>query len=328
MDNKIRKAIEELNKLKKDSYVSTASYIEKLEGLPTGIESIDMATGIGGLPIGRISEFHGLPGVGKTSLSLQIISHAQALGKTCLFVDAEHAFDITHAEGLGVDVDNLIIARPVSGEDAFETIEQLISKGAIDVVVVDSIPSLNPTPELEAELGKPTMGGQARLITSALRRLVPIISRNNATVVLINQMRVNIMGGQYDPYTIPGGKALQFYSSLRLELKRVGFVKKGDNIQGIQIMFRTKKNKCSNRNDTGEFTYLYDSGFSAHINVVEEGEKQGIITRNGNTYHFGDVKLGVGKEKSLDAVNSDPSLLNQLREALSLPPLSSKESSQ
>lgn len=328
MDKKIQKAIEELNKSKKGGYIRAASYVEKLDSIPTGIEAIDIATGIGGLPVGRISEFYGLPGVGKTSLCLQIIKHAQSQGKSCLFVDAEHAFDISHAESIGVDVDNLIIARPESGEDAFETIEQLVTKEVIDLVVVDSVPSLNPVPELEAELNKPTMGGQARLITSALRRLVPILSRKNASLLLINQMRVNIMGGQYDPYTVPGGKALQFYASLRIELKRVGYVKRGETPIGLQVAFRTKKNKCSNRSDRGEFTYIYDEGFISKINLIEEGERRGVINRNGNTYHFGDRRLGVGKDASMEAVNSDLSLLNQLREALQLPPQSSAESSQ
>lgn len=324
MDKKIEKALESLNKARGNRVAFTGDGIEKLDALPTGIELLDLAIGIGGLPIGRITEIHGLPGVAKTSICLHIIANAQRAGKTCMFIDAEHALDIEHARSYGVDLENLIIVQPYSGEEAFEIIEKMVSEDLVDLVVVDSIPSLNPTPELESEFNKPTMGGQARMITGALRRLVPLLSRKKTVMLLINQMRVNIMGGQYNPYTIPGGMALSFYSSLRLQFYRKGDIKKGDSLVGLQIGFKTVKNKCSSKKESGQFNLFFDTGFESNINVIEAGEEAGIITRNGNSYFYGELKLGTGKAKAAEAINSDLSLLNQVRELLSLPPLSSE----
>jgi len=322
MDNKIKKAIEKLNKARGNEVAFTGSYIEKLEPLPTGIEILDEATGIGGLPVGRITEFHGLPGVSKTSLCLHIIAAAQKSSKTCMFIDAEHALDIEHAKSLGVDLDKLIIVQPYSGEEAFEVIEQMVKDELVDVVVVDSVPSLNPTPELEAEFNKPTMGGQARMITGALRRLVPLFSKKKATMILINQMRVNIMGGQYNPYTIPGGMALQFYCSLRIKLNKKGDIKQGDRLVGLQVGFSTAKNKCSSRRDSGVFNYIFNKGFDSMVDIIEAGINAGIITKNGSNYSYKELPLGYGKPKAMASIYADLNLLNQIRVSLQLPPMS------
>jgi len=323
-NNKVQKAIEKLNKARGNDVAFTGSYIEKLEPLPTGIEVLDEATGIGGLPVGRITEFHGLPGVSKTSLCLHIIANSQKAGKTCMFIDAEHALDIEHAKALGVDLDNLIIIQPYSGEEAFEIIEQMVKDDLVDVVVVDSIPSLNPTPELEAEFNKPTMGGQARMITGALRRLVPLFSKKKATMILINQMRVNIMGGQYQPYTIPGGMALQFYCSLRIKLNKKGDIKQGDKLVGLQVGFQTAKNKCSSRKDSGVFNYLFNKGFDSMVDIIEAGTNAGILVRDGNNYNYGDTPLGYGKAKAKATIYGSFELLNQIRADLQLPQMSSE----
>jgi recombination protein RecA len=321
---KIQKAIDKLNKARGNKVAFTGSYIEPLVPLSTGIEALDEATGIGGLPVGRITEFHGLPGSAKTSVCLHIIAQAQKAGKTCMFIDAEHALDIEHARSLGVDLENLIIIQPYSGEEAFEVIEQMVKEGLVQLVVVDSVPSLNPTPELEAEFNKPTMGGQARMITGALRRLVPLFSKKHATLLLINQMRVNIMGGQYQPYTIPGGMALQFYCSLRVKLHKKADIKSGDKLAGIQISYNVIKNKCSERRDYGYFNYIFDKGFESMINVLEAGVNAEIIDKDGANYSYKGRKLAYGKEKALAEINSDFELLNRIRVDLQLPPMSSE----
>lgn len=324
MNNKIQKAIEKLNKARGSKVAFTGSYIEKLVPLPTGIEALDEAIGIGGLPVGRITEFHGLPGSAKTSVCLHVIAQAQKAGKTCMFIDAEHALDIEHARALGVDLDSLIIIQPYSGEEAFEVIEQMVKEEVVQLVVVDSVPSLNPTPELEAEFNKPTMGGQARMITGALRRLVPLFAKKQATLLLINQMRVNIMGGQYQPYTIPGGMALQFYCSLRVKLHKKADIKAGDKLVGIQISYQVIKNKCSERRDYGHFNYIFDKGFDSMINVIDAGVNAGVIKKEGANYFYKGEKLGYGKEKVATMINADFNLLNQVRADLQLPPMSSE----
>jgi recombination protein RecA len=308
IEKNIKDIINRINKASNKEVAFGGNDSLKVEGSSTGIEVLDYAMGCNGYPKGRITEIYGLPGAAKTSLTLWGIATAQKEGKVCMFIDAEFALDIEHAKKLGVDTDNLIIIRPDSGEEAFEVIEKMLIEGDVDFIVVDSIPSLIPVPELEAEINKPTMGGQARLIASALRRIVPLVAKQNAVLILINQMRVNIMGGQYDPYTTPGGMSLKFYTSIRIQISMLEKLKVSGEIVGQRIKFKMRKNKVGMNNDEGVIDLDYKTGFKSKLDLVDVGIKIGVITRSGNTYSIKDIKLGVGKEKALEALESNPEL--------------------
>lgn len=316
MNKKIESIINKINKLTDREVAFTGKNIDTIDGQTTGIETLDYAIGCGGYPKGRITEIYGLPGASKTSLALFNIATAQKQGVVCMFIDAEFALDINHAKSLGVDTDELIIVRPDSGEEALELVEKTLIEGGVGFIVIDSIPSLVPTPEIEADLNKPTMGGQARLIASGLRRLVPLVSRENAVLLLINQMRVNIMGGQYDPYITPGGMSLKFYTSVRIEIKMQEKLKKDGDAIGQRIRFRMKKNKVGMNNDEGYFDFVYNNGFTSVLDVLEIATKKGITNRAGNTYYFGDTKLGTGKDKALSFIQENPQLLSQIQELI------------
>lgn len=318
MDKKIESIINKINKTANKEVAFKGDTTLKVEGQTTGVEVLDYAIGCGGYPKGRITEIFGLAGSSKTSLCLWGIAQAQREGKVCMFIDAEYALDLQHAKSLGVDVDNLIIIKPDSGEQVFEVIESMLVEGDVDFIVVDSIPSLVPTPEIEADINKPTMGGQARLIASGLRRLVPLVAKKDTVLILINQLRVNIMGGQYDPYITPGGMSLKFYTSVRIQISMMEKLKKGGDIIGQRVRFKMKKNKVGMNNDEGFVDFLYDQGFKSELDIIDVGTKKGVITRSGNTYTFGDIKLGVGKEKALEFVKSNESLLQQLRQECQL----------
>ena len=314
MNSNIKNIINKINKATNKEVAFGGDSTLKIEGQSTGVELLDYAIGCGGYPKGRITEIYGLAGSAKTSLALWNIAEAQKQGKTCMFIDAEFALDIQHAITLGVDVSNLIIIKPDSGEQVFEVIESMLIDGDVDFIVVDSIPSLVPTPEIEAEINKPTMGGQAKLIASGLRRLVPLVAKNKAVLILINQMRVNIMGGQYDPYITPGGMSLKFYASVRIQVSSPEKMKKDGEIVGQRIKFKMKKNKVGMNNYEGTFDFIYNKGFESRLDLVEIGTKIGIITRSGNTYMLGEKKLGVGKEKALEYLNSDSELQTLVRQ--------------
>ena len=313
MDSKVKKAFDAINKHAKKDIAVVGSNKITVEGQSTGIELLDYAIGCGGYPKGRITEIFGLASSTKTSLCLFGIAQAQRDGKVCMFVDAEFALDFKHAIAMGVDVDNLIVLKPDSGEEVFDTIEQMLRDKLVDYIVVDSIPSLIPIPELEAEVNKPTMGGQARLVASGLRRLVPLVAKNDTVLIFINQLRKNIMGGTFDPYTKPGGMSLSFYISVSIRLANMGKLKKGDEILGQQIKFQMKKNKVGMNNHEGELKFLFADGFHSELNMVEVATKKGVLEREGNTYSFGEVKLGTGKEKANAALLENPQMLEQVK---------------
>lgn len=317
---KDKKIISIKDKINKITNKETAFTGEKkvLEGQSTGVELLDYAIGCNGYPKGRITEIFGLPGSAKTSLALWGIAQAQRDGLTCMFVDAEYALDLKLAESLGVNVDDLIIIYPDTGEEAIEVVERVLLDKDVDFIVIDSVPSLVPTPEIEADVNKPTMGGQARLIASAMRRLVPLVAKNNAVLIMINQLRLNIMGGQYDPYTTPGGMSLRFYSSVRMQVSSTEKLKKGGDIVGQRVRYRMKKNKVGMNNDDGHFDYIYNDGFKSKLDLIEVGTKKGVIERVGNTYTFGETKLGVGKEKALEYLESNSELLLAVRQECQL----------
>lgn len=318
MDSKISNIIKKINKATNKEVAFAGNSSTKIEGLPTGVELLDYAIGCNGYPKGRITEIYGLAGSTKTSLALWSIGVAQKEGKVCMFIDAEFALDLVHAKTLGVDVDNLIIIKPDSGEQVFEVIEAMLIDGDVDFIVVDSIPSLVPTPEIEADINKPTMGGQARLIASGLRRLVPLVAKKNAVLLLINQMRVNVMGGMYDPYITPGGMSLKFYASVRIQLSGTERLKKAGEVIGQRIRFKMRKNKVGMNNDEGFIDFIYNEGFNSELDLIDVGTKKGVITRSGNTYSFGETKLGVGKEKALEFLNADSELQTAVRQECQL----------
>jgi len=315
MDKKIQDIITKLNKVANKD-IAFAGQKKVVEGQSTGVEMLDFDIGCNGYPKGRITEIYGIQSSAKTSLALWGIASAQREGKTCVFVDAEYALDLQLASSLGVDVENLIVLYPDNGEEAFSVIENLLRDKTADLIVVDSVPSLVPTPELEAEVNKPTMGGQARLIAAGLRRLVPLVSKQNAVLILINQVRANIMGGIYDPYVTPGGYALKFYTSLRIELKNKGKLVKGEETVGQQVIYRMKKNKVGMNNDSGLINYVYNDGFYAELNLLAMGVKKGVITRGGNTYSWGEQKLGVSKAKAEEFLETNPEIAEQIRKMI------------
>lgn len=312
---------------KKIAFTGADNPGEGIEPLPTGIAALDLALGIGGLPKGRVCEIYGLPGSAKTSLALHIISQCQKKDIACAFVDAEHALDLSLAAAIGVDVDNLLIIQPDCGEEALETVEQLIRNKTVGFVAIDSVSALVPKGEVEAEVGKTTIGAQARLISTALRKLVPPLAKSGAIVLFINQVRVNIMGGQYDPHTTPGGMALRFYKSVSLELKKYQGIKLGGEMVGMSIRVIVRKNKVHRPVDPFEIRFFFDRGFESEIDVVAAAEARGLITRQGNTYWYGEHKLALGKEKSNVFLNEHPELKASLLSELQLEPSQSSETS-
>lgn len=313
--DKIKKAIDSINKNKTENIAFNGLTKGKTLGQSTGVDTLDYAIGCEGYPLGRVTEVYGLAGSAKTSLCLFGIAQAQRDGKTCMFVDVEYTFDIEHALSMGVDVENLLVVYPESGEEAIESIEKMLLEDLVDYIVVDSIPALTPIPELEAEINKPTMGGQARLIASALRRLVPLVAKKKAVLLLINQMRVNIMGGTYDPYITPGGMALKFYASVRIQLQINEKLQKDGEVIGQRVKFKMRKNKVGMNNDEGMMDLVFDSGFTSKLDLLQMATKKGVTVRNGNTYYFGEIKLGIGKEKANAFLDANSELSAQILQA-------------
>lgn len=313
--NNLQDAAGDINKLigKLIAFTGSEKLEQKVDAISTGITPLDSVIGIGGLPRGRIVEIHGLQSSGKTSLCLAIISKFQKNGMPCAYIDAEYSFDFDHAKTFGVDTDNLLLLQPDCGEEAFEAMEKLVRDKSVQLIVVDSVPALIPRPEAEAEIGKPQMGGQARLMAAGLRKLIGPVNKNGAIVIFINQLRQNIMGGQYDPYTLPGGMALRFFSSLMLELKRDSAIKSGDTLIGYEIRVRVKKNKVGT--PAGECTVhlMFKNGFSGEADILDIAEKLGIVTRVGNTYYFGEIKLGTGVGKARKYLKDNPDITETIK---------------
>jgi len=281
--------------------------------IPTGILTLDIATGIGGVPRGRIIEIYGPESSGKTSLTLSIIAEAQKLGGIAAFIDAEHAFDPNYAELLGVKTEDLYVSQPDDGEQALEITEQLVRSGAIDILVVDSVAALTPRAEIEGEMGDSHMGLQARLMSQALRKLTGVISKSNTTVIFINQVRMKIGVMYGNPETTTGGNALKFYASMRMEIRKVETLKKGDEAFGIKSRVKIVKNKLASPFKSAEFDIIYSEGVSKLGCIVDAAIDLKVINKSGAWFSFNDNKLGQDKEMAKQTLNENPELLEEVK---------------
>ncbi len=282
--------------------------IKDIESVSSGSIGLDVALGIGGLPRGRVIEIYGPESSGKTTLTLQAIAEVQKLGGTAAFVDAEHALDPNYAGKLGVDVDELLVSQPDTGEQALEITDMLVRSGAVDVVVIDSVAALTPRAEIEGEMGDSHMGLQARLMSQALRKLAGNIKRSNTMVIFINQIRMKIGVVFGNPETTTGGNALKFYASIRLDIRRIGAIKKGDEIIGNQTRVKVVKNKVSPPFKTAEFEILYGEGISREGEIIDHGVAQGIIEKAGSWYSYGADRIGQGKENVRAYLKANPEI--------------------
>jgi recombination protein RecA len=271
-----------------------------IDVVSTGSLGLDLALGIGGLPRGRIVEIYGPESSGKTTLTLQVVAEIQKLGGTAAFVDAEHALDPAYAAKVGVNVDDLLISQPDTGEQALEITDMLVRSGAVDVIVIDSVAALTPKAEIEGEMGDSHMGLQARLMSQALRKLTGNIKRSNALVIFINQIRMKIGVMFGNPETTTGGNALKFYASVRLDIRRTGSIKKGEEVIGSETRVKVVKNKVAPPFKTAEFEILYGQGISREGEIVDLGVKQNVIEKSGAWYSYNGDRIGQGKENARD----------------------------
>jgi len=276
------------------------AHIRDIQIISTGSLGLDLALGVGGVPRGRVLEIYGPESSGKTTLALQIIAQAQKAGGIGAFIDAEHALDVSYARKLGVRTEDLLISQPDNGEQALEIAETLVRSGAVDVLVVDSVAALVPRAELEGEMGEPQMGLQARLMSQALRKLTATISRSNTVLVFINQIRMKIGVMFGNPETTSGGNALKFYASVRLDIRRIGAIKQGDEVIGSRTKVRVVKNKVAPPFKDAEFDILYGTGISREGELVDLGAEAGIIEKSGAWYAFDGERIGQGRENTKD----------------------------
>ncbi len=306
-----------------DSFAST------IEAIPTGAINLDAAIGIGGIPRGRISEIYGPESSGKTTLCLQVIANAQRLGGIAAFVDAEHALDVGYARKLGVDVDNLLVSQPDTGEQALEIAEVLIRSNAIDVVVIDSVAALVPRAEIEGEMGDTHVGLQARLMSQALRKLTGAVNRSNTSVIFTNQIRIKVGVMFGSPETTSGGRALKFYASLRLDIRRIGAIKDGQDVIGNRTRVKVVKNKCAPPFKQAEFDIHYNEGVSHTALLIDLGVEHEIVEKSGSWFSYGDLRMGQGKENSKIFLVENPDIAEEielrLRTALGLDPVNQEE---
>jgi len=287
--------------------------IENIESISTGSFGIDLALGIGGIPKGRMIEIYGPESSGKTTLTLQIIAQAQKEGGICAFIDAEHALDVKYAKNLGVDVDNLLVSQPDFGEQALEIVETVARSGAVDLIVIDSVAALTPKAEIDGDMGDTQIGLQARLMSHALRKLTSVVGNMGTTVIFINQIRMKIgTMGYGSPETTTGGNALKFYSSVRIDIRKIATLKQGDQIIGNRTRVKIVKNKVAPPFKQAEFDIMYGEGISREAEIIDYGVSLDIIDKSGSWFSYEDTKLGQGKENVRIALKEN----NTLREEI------------
>ena len=288
----------------------------KVDAIPTGSIGLDLALGCGGYPRGRVVEIYGPESSGKTTLTLHAIAQVQAQGGVAAFIDAEHALDVTYARKLGVKIEDLLISQPDTGEQALEIAETLVRSGAVDLVVIDSVAALVPKAEIEGEMGDSHMGLQARLMSQALRKLTAVVSRNSATVVFINQIRMKIGVVFGSPETTTGGNALKFYCSVRLDIRRIGAVKEGDTVVGNRTRVKVVKNKLAPPFRETEFDILFGHGISRPHELLDLGAARGLVEKSGAWFEIGGERLGPGREKAAAAMRENAALSDELESKL------------
>ncbi|MEZ4414115.1 MAG: recombinase RecA, partial [Gemmatimonadota bacterium] len=296
-----------------------------IEAISTGALNLDAAIGIGGVPRGRISEIYGPESSGKTTLCLHVIANAQRAGGVAAFIDAEHALDVQYAKKLGVDVDNLLVSQPDTGEQALDIAEVLIRSNAIDVIVIDSVAALVPRAEIEGEMGDTHVGLQARMMSQAMRKITGAVNRSNTSVMFTNQIRekVGVMFGS--PETTSGGRALKFYASLRLDIRRIGAIKDGQDVVGNRTRVKVVKNKCAPPFRQAEFDILYNEGVSHLGLLIDLGVEANVVDKSGSWLSYGDLRLGQGKENAKQFLKDNPDITEEIdrkvREAVGLHPM-------
>jgi recombination protein RecA len=302
--------------------------IEDIQVVSTGSLGLDIALGVGGLPRGRVVEIYGPESSGKTTLTLQVIAEMQRLAGTCAFIDAEHALDIQYAQKLGVNLQELLISQPDTGEQALEIVDALVRSGSIDLIVIDSVAALTPKAELEGEMGDSLPGLQARLMSQALRKLTATIKKTNTTVIFINQIRMKIGVMFGSPETTTGGNALKFYASVRLDIRRTGSIKKGEEVIGSETKVKVVKNKVAPPFKTAEFDILYGEGISREGEIIDMGVEARILDKAGAWYAYNGEKIGQGKDNAREFLRENPEVAreieNKVREHMGIPLLAAE----
>ena len=287
------------------------------EAISTGTLGLDLALGVGGLPKGRVIEIYGPESSGKTTLTLHAIAEAQKAGGVCAFIDAEHALDVKYAKDIGVDIDNLLVSQPDFGEQALEILETVIRSGAVDLVVVDSVAALTPKVEIDGDMDDQQVGVQARLMSKALRKITGLLSKMNCTVIFINQIRMKIgMTGYGSPETTTGGNALKFYSSVRLDIRRIATLKQGENSIGNRVKVKVVKNKVAAPFKQAEFDIMFGEGISKTGELVDYGVKLDIIDKAGAWFSYGDTKIGQGRENSKVFLRDNPAIAKEIEDKI------------
>lgn len=305
-----------------------AKVSQNIEAISTGSLSLDLALGLGGLPKGRIIEIYGPESSGKTTLTLSTIASAQRAGGTAAFIDAEHALDPSYAKKLGVDVDNLFVSQPDTGEQALEIADMLVRSGAVDIIVIDSVAALTPKAEIEGEMGDQHMGLQARLMSQALRKLTANIKRSNTLVIFINQIRMKIGVMFGNPETTTGGNALKFYASVRLDIRRIGSVKDGEEIIGSETRVKVVKNKVAPPFKQAEFDIIYNEGISRESEIIQLAVIHQIIEKSGAWYTYGSQRIGQGKENAKQFLKEHPDTAKEIETMLRTKLLTSQHAQQ
>ena len=283
-----------------------------VNAISTGSIGLDSALGVGGMPRGRIIEIFGPESSGKTTLSLHIVAEAQKKNGICAFIDAEHAMDPEYAKRIGVKTDELLISQPDNGEQALEIVESLVRSGKMDVIVIDSVAALTPKDEIEGDMGAYHVGKQARLMSQALRKLTSIVAKSKTIIIFINQIRMQIGVMFGNPETTPGGKALKFYTSVRLDIRRIAQIKKGEEVMGGRVRVKVVKNKVAAPFRQTEFDLMYNEGISQEGEIIALGEKMELIQKNGNSYAFGEVKLGRGYDATRQFLKENPAIREEI----------------